>query len=58
MRTYLVTQVIDWNGKPLNHLVQMSREARSPSEAIKKVSREYKFPEKMFSAVLQKEKVN
>jgi hypothetical protein len=53
MRTYLVTQVIDWNGKPLNHLVQMSVEARSPSHALAKIAREYKFPQKMFSAVLQ-----
>jgi hypothetical protein len=55
MRTYIVTQVVDWAGKPMTYLVQMEREARSPKHAIQKVSREYRFPEKMFSAVLKKE---
>ncbi len=54
MRTYLVTQIVDWNGKPLDHLVQVTIEARSPKHAVKKVSSEIKFPEKMFSAKLQK----
>jgi hypothetical protein len=58
MKTYLVTQVVDWGGKPLSYLVQMSVEARSPKHAIQKVAKKYKFPEKMFSAVLQKERTN
>jgi hypothetical protein len=55
MRTYLVTQVIDWNGKPLGHLVQMTVEARSPSHALSKIAREYKMPKHMFRAELRKE---
>lgn len=54
MRTYLVTQVIDWNGNPLKHLVQMRVEARSPKHALYKIEREYKMPKSMFSVVLQK----
>jgi len=55
MREYLVTQVIDWNGKPLDHLVQFTVEARSPKQAIAKLAKKVSFPEKMFSAILKKE---
>lgn len=58
MKTYLVTQVIDWNGKPLGHLVQFNIEARSPKQAVAKLAREVRFPEKMFKAVLKKERTN
>lgn len=54
MRTYLVTQVIDWNGNPLKHLVQFTVEARSPKQAVAKLAKEVRFPEKMFSAILKK----
>jgi len=58
VRTYIVTQILDWNGKPLDHLVQMVVEARSPKLAIAKIARETTFPEKMFSAVLQKRSIS
>lgn len=53
-RTYLVTQTVDWNGKPLKHLVQFEIQARSPKLAVAKLAREVEFPEKMFSAVLKR----
>lgn len=54
MRTYLVKQEIDWNGRPLGHLVQFTVEARSPKQAVAKLAKEVRFPEKMFSAILKK----
>lgn len=55
MKVYYVHQVVDWNGKPLDHEVSFRVESKSKQAALRKVARDCKMPVTMFTAVLQRE---
>ena len=54
MKVYYVHQVVDWNGKPLDHEVSFRVEAETKQKAISQIVKETRMPRKMFKAVFQK----